>query len=318
MDKENLTFPEFDPVDYQTWLSVATKQLKGRDPEEALRWDSLFDLPLLSYYDVHHSKDTAYLVHFFARMESFSWKQLEPIVVDDVSRANEQAHTALSGGCDGILFYLNKAANLEVLTKGILFEHCFAGFYLSEGLSDLIPEIEQKRVDGFVVSEAGSHGFVQGRYDQNSVEGTVEMMQDFLRRPTANPVFYLITGQDFFHEMARIRGIRYLFSRVMEVMGMKAHPGNIHIHAEPVFCSEKDENWFTQVSAGLATIFGGAQSLSFRASDGFPRTSRNIGNLIRHESRIDTFRDVASGSYFIDYLTDRFIARVWEKFQSSL
>jgi len=313
-----LTFDEFRPVTYQKWLETAKKQLKGENPEVKLSWDSLFGASLKPYYDAEDHRALGYLKGFYDKLPAFSWIQYESIYVNNVKEANKQALVALQSGSNGVLFKLNQPdTDLNTLTDKILFEHCYVSFLVENGDTDKVTSFAEKNnITGFVMDMVGSRGFYHSSYNTDPVAGTADMLLDFVSRPASNPVIYLQPGQDFFHEMARTRGIRYLISRVADVMEINLKPEDIHIHGEPQFFDQKDENWFTQVTSGLACLFGSANSLSFQPTPGFPRTSRNIGNLIRYESNVDAFRDVAQGSYFIDFLTDLFIKNVWEKFQS--
>jgi len=315
MDRFPLSFSEFDAVDYNQWLGAAQLPLKGKQPEEVFAWPSAFGGDLLPYYNEEHAVHTGYLYHFFLQMPAYQWVQYEPVYVDDERKANQHALDALMSGCNGVLFILDKKTDVQSLTKHIEWQHCHVAFYdhteTDEMKSKLLPHIEK----GYYLQRSTHSGFCDEWFEDDPVENTVSMLLDYLSYPVDKPIVFLNAGLDYFHEMSRIRGIRYLLHRVATQSGRAMNPGDLQIHVQPVFQLEKDENWFAQSVVCTSSLLGGAQSISLKASEGYDRTSRNIGNIIRFESKIDTFQDAVSGSYFIDYLTDGFIQKVWTQFQ---
>lgn len=321
MEDYNLNFDEFKKISQEEWTDVATQQLKGDRPQDRLGWSSEFGLPLQAYYDSENRVSTGYLTDFFKKVSQHSWKLMEHIEVTDEVEANRHALAALNGGCDGILFSINKFADIGVLTKNILTEHCDISFLASgTALTQIDSFRKKKSVNGFVIATDDENlGWFSGRFSAESgVENLVEMVVDFAQHPVDKPAIFLTLGQDFFHEMARVRAIRYLIWRVSDMLGLSLDPNNILIHCEPIGIEVEDENWFTHSTAGLAAVIGGANSISFNSQKSDIRISRNVGNLIRHESKIDTFQHAGSGSFFIDTLTDQMVQHAWKILKEEL
>lgn len=321
MKSSTLNFDQFEKVDKSTWLEEATRQLKGEHPEDRLSWASEFGLLLRSYYDASDLVGKEYLTNFFAKIKHHNWKLYERIDVTNVHEANIMALEALNGGCDGVLFSISQVLNLGALTKGILFEHCEVSFLIEEKLGNKISEFQNsQRIQGFTMVMGDRHsGWHSDRFSKSSgIKNLTEMVIDFAEHASTNPSIFLHVDQDFFHEMARVRAVRYLFWRVAEVLGMPLNPNDIWIHCALTGLEQMDENLFAQSTAALATIIGGTNSISFDHTGSNRRISRNVGNLIRDESKISNFQHAGSGSFFIDSLTDQMIQQVWGKLQKKL
>lgn len=318
MENSNLNFNEFKNVGKEDWNDVVTRQVKSGSPSDTLEWSSEFGIPLEVYYDASARKDLSYLTQFFSTVLPHNWKLLEHVEVIDEKVANDRALDSLNGGCDGVLFSLNASSNLEMITKDILFEHCEVSFiFQNKSKSDTEYFQEKHNIKGFSVDrDVGSHS---DRFSQPSgLDNLTEMVVDFALHPQERPTIFLRISQDFFHELARVRAVRYLFWRVAEVVGAKIDPNDILIHCEPIGIEEQSTNLFVHSSAGLAAIIGGANAISFNPMNSNPRISRNVGNLIREESKIATFQNAGTGSFFIDTLTDQMIQHVWSKLQEEL
>ncbi|WP_406654592.1 methylmalonyl-CoA mutase [Marinoscillum sp.] len=124
-------------------------------------------------------------------------------------------------------------------------------------------------------------------------------------------------GPDFFHEIARIRALKLLIQASAERLGVKDF--SLPIHAFPLPGQNEGDHLLKQTTQGLAAIIAGADSISFHpgkpewAAGASHRISRNIGNLIRHESKLEEIQTAANGSYFIDHLTDRLARVLWKE-----
>ncbi|MCP4457048.1 MAG: hypothetical protein GY816_03320 [Cytophagales bacterium] len=318
MENSSLNFNGFKNVSKSEWVEVATRQLKGELPGDSLEWSTQFGIPLQAYYDKNDREDVGYLNQFFSNVYKHDWRLYDHLQVDDYKKANEQALKALNAGCDGVLFSMSQMPDFEVLMNKVLFEHCEVSFCVAGELnSEIMSYRESNNVKGFVLAE--NMGWHSDAYAQSSgLDNLTEMVVDFAQSPTTEPVIYMELGYDFFHEMARVRAARYLFCRIAEVTGINLSPNKIWIHCEPTGSEDEFDNLFVGTTAGLAAIIGGANSLSFNPRNFDKRICRNIGNLIREEAKIGSFQNAATGSFFIDKLTDQIIRRVWSKLQEKL
>jgi len=329
MNKHKPNFTEFNKTSYADWHAEATKLLKGKDPDDALKWHSESDLPLNAYYDPSTSDHLKYLRTFNLHNINGrkTWTQFEQIEVVTEKEANSQAKTALLSGCEGVLFEITSLPDLNLLLEGIHTDHCYIGF-INHSL-EILP-VNVSGIKGFgqrVKCEAPAfknHLLIGTNEDHTIIGSSVSLLRSVLKELSgANAREYLQNlqvavniGPDFFHEIARIRALKLLIQACAETLDVKNYA--LPIHAFPLPGQNEGDHLLKQTTQGLAAIIAGADSISFHpgkpewAAGASHRISRNIGNLIRHESKLEEIQSAANGSYFIDHLTDRLSRIIWE------
>lgn len=103
-----LNFDEFPAVSLDEWEAVIQEDLKGADYKEKLKWKSLEGIEVLPFY---RREDLQTLKHSSEPIiEKAQWQVIQKIDELSVSKANEQALTALQNGATGLYFDL--AANI--------------------------------------------------------------------------------------------------------------------------------------------------------------------------------------------------------------
>lgn len=286
MDLDLQIFPS---ADKKKWNELATKQLKGVDPMDALQWKNEAGIQLSAYYDNSDTQSLNYLHDFFTNLPSHDWKLYEEIEVIDVEQANRRALIALMGGCDGIIFQVDEATNRDLLFKDIDLNICDVSIKGS-------PSFQTKDLSGFTLFNGGN--CYEAIHSLNPIDRIVDVLQNVGN----SEYIYRYTEKDFFLEIACIRALRYLLNN----MGSD----HVHIHTYIPLHENPEQQWFLNTTSGLASILGGSHSIAFPTATGDPRISRNTGNLIREESKIATYTDQCGGSYYIETLTDQIIKRV--------
>ena len=132
----------------------------------------------------------------------------------------------------------------------------------------------------------------------------------------------------YFPEIAKLRALRYLISRMAEAYGVTDFgPEQVYISAESAVWNktifDPYVNMLRNTTEAMAAVLGGANSVTvlphdhvFRRSDDFSRRiARNISNLLREESHLDKVVDPAAGSFFIEDLTQQLADQGWKFFQ---
>lgn len=323
------TFSEFKKNSYQDWKQEASRILKGADPETVLRWQSEEGIPLQAYYDESTSASALTYLSAFDQHEAplSPWSLMEPVEVSDVKSANLQARQALLSGCEGVIFQGELSSkDMPVLLEDILPEHCQLAF-VNEGSVPFILDIPDIQGFGKGVKSTSplfkSNLHIEEAENKTLIDRTSALLAEALPGAIQNPghlhtlAFSLVIGQDFFHEIARIRALKFILTACAKHLGLLAF--STCIHARPAPGANEGDHLLRQTTGGLAAVIGGASSVSFHegepgwAANGSRRISRNIGNLIRHESRLDGVQSAANGAYFIDYLTDQMARAIWEK-----
>jgi methylmalonyl-CoA mutase len=135
------------------------------------------------------------------------------------------------------------------------------------------------------------------------------------------------TGSNYFHEIAKLRAARLLWS----VVTTGFHPEKSETAKMDIHCvtSEWNKTMFdpyvnmlrTQTEA-MSAILGGADSLTvepfdivFRQPDEFSeRIARNQQLILREEAYFDKVADPGAGSYYIENLTSQIAENAWKLF----
>lgn len=133
--------------------------------------------------------------------------------------------------------------------------------------------------------------------------------------------------QNFFLNIAKIRAIRFLVSSILKLNDSRInviyefHTGDWN---KSIF--DANTNILRNTTEAFAAVCGACDILNVKGyesqigkeNDFSVRNALNISNLLKHESHLDKVSDIASGSYFLDNLTDKFAEIVWEGFQKMM
>ncbi|SNT15823.1 Methylmalonyl-CoA mutase [Ekhidna lutea] len=279
----------FPSVSKENWRLLAEKQLKGANPDKELQWINEAGLTVEGYYDSSDLNNLSYLKDYFTSIPSHRWKLYERIEVSNEKEANSQALKALMGGCDGIIFNVQKSIDENILLREINSEICDISFMGSISISQ--SKIAMTSQNCAEESEV-NHSPI------NQIAELIEKAKD--RKFVFRSAF-----SDFFLEIATVRALKYLLDL--------NRLSSIHIHTEVPIHKSKEHHWFLNTTAGLASILGGSHSINLQTAIGDSRISRNTGNLIREESGLDMYEDQCGGSYYVEVLTDKIIKEVNER-----
>lgn len=139
--------------------------------------------------------------------------------------------------------------------------------------------------------------------------------------------FSLAVGSSYFMEIAKLRALKILFSKIVQAYGEKDFStGDVPIHAISASRSKSVREPYTNIvrntAEAMAAILGGCHSLTllpfdqaYENSGAFARRiSRNISLLLREEAHFDKVNDPVAGSYYIAHLTDKLAAHAWQLF----
>ena len=144
---------------------------------------------------------------------------------------------------------------------------------------------------------------------------------------TANSLFFrLSAGPLYFPEIAKFRAARILWANLLDAYGIKnSHP--LHIHAETTpqnqTLADPHNNILRGTTEAMSAVIGGVDSLTiqpfdsrFKSTNSFSsRIARNIHHIIAEEAHFSKVYDPASGSYYVEQLTEEIAKKSWEFFQ---
>lgn len=132
----------------------------------------------------------------------------------------------------------------------------------------------------------------------------------------------LAVTDDQFSSIAKLRAVRRLWARVLELSGATGVPARVHAVTSRPMMSAYDpyNNMLRTTVAAFAAGVGGADSvtvLPFDAPLGRPealgrRIARNTHHLLIDESHVAHVADPAGGAYAVEELTDRLARAGWE------
>ncbi len=147
--------------------------------------------------------------------------------------------------------------------------------------------------------------------------------EDNLEEAFHSVFFSLDIGKSYFPAIAKIRALKILWEKICRGFSQNYIHPEIEIHFSPsAYTEDKYTNMIRATTMAMATVIGGADRLVIlpsdaRESEGSPftkRIARNVQHLLKMESFFDKVHDPASGSYYIEKMTGKIVAKSWEHF----
>ncbi len=334
-------FSEFASTTAAQWKEQLVKDLKGID-YNTLVWKTNTGIDVQPFYTKENLTET--LSPIFTKTD---WAICENIFVSDDKSANAQALNALQNGASGLVFHISQKTNYEVLLKDILLEHIYTLFIIkpefqleltrflsSHNASEtcfiecdelLNSTVELKNdatticINTNLYQEAGSNTV-------NELAFSIAHLNEYLTINTTVKTIHinLSVGGDFFMEIAKLRALRKLSQFLLNQYDSKA---NIHIHAQTTLINKSNidsyNNMLRSTTEAMSASIGGANSIlvlpfdvEFNKQNDFSsRMARNQQLILKDESYLNVVADIASGSYYIETLTETLCEKAWEGFK---
>ncbi len=135
-------------------------------------------------------------------------------------------------------------------------------------------------------------------------------------------------SSNYFMEIAKIRAARYLWSKIVEAYNTNNPESSAKTHIHSITSDYNQTiydpyvNVLRTTTEAMSAVIGGTDSLTVKPFDAVyasqtpfsERIARNIQIIIKEESYFDKIIDPASGSYYIENLTDSIITEAWNIF----
>jgi methylmalonyl-CoA mutase len=137
----------------------------------------------------------------------------------------------------------------------------------------------------------------------------------------------LSVGSQTFIEIAKLRAMRQLWTRILQVFGVAAEERVVHLHARTGLWNktvlDPYVNMLRTTTEAFAAVLGGCDSLHVapfdevvRESDAFSRRiARNTHAILAEECELGRVIDPAGGSWAIENLTSQMAEQAWAAFQ---
>ena len=136
----------------------------------------------------------------------------------------------------------------------------------------------------------------------------------------------LSSGSNYFMEIAKIRAARILWTKIAEAYSIETARALINIHSISskwnMTLYDPHVNMLRGTTEAMSSILGGADLVSVlpydypygNGSEFSDHIARNVQIILREEVHFDQVADPASGSYYIENLTDSLAEKAWNLF----
>ena len=215
-------------------------------------------------------------------------------------------------------FYISKENNFEEAE------------YLLKTVGKKLPGFKAFTINGHYFPEAGSTIVQELAF---SLASANEYFFELTSRGISiddvagNFVLSLGIGSDYFLEIAKLRAIRLLWSKIVEQYHPKQKESlQIFIHSTTVLRNkalfDPYVNMLRSTTEGMAAAIGNSDSISispfdmaFGEPDDFStRVARNQQLILKEEAYLDRVIDASAGSYYIENLTHAIVTHAWDLF----
>jgi methylmalonyl-CoA mutase len=294
----NSLYQDFSPKTPQQWLEQISKDLKGKPLEEILV-RNYEQIPIKAFFtkeDIHEG---------FAQAISQSLYQKS-------RQSRPQGTFVLT---DAITFAIEHGKSIE----GEEFE----------AFLNRILEIDQFYINIELFHNAGATAVQELAYSLSMASTYLEKLSDkgadiAVQAPKIG--FTMAVGSNYFMEIAKLRVLPWLYQQlVSQFLGKETivYP-SITAKTARINKSRKDayNNLIRATLEAMAATIAKVDSVvvlpfdePLGSYDEFSeRIAENILHLLEHETKLNFVIDIASGSYFVEYLTEQLARRSWDLF----
>lgn len=140
--------------------------------------------------------------------------------------------------------------------------------------------------------------------------------------------FSVSVGTNYFVEIAKLRALRYLWSKILESYDCSSLISDCQIHCQTSSFYDSTLSPYTNMlratTEAMSAVMGGCDALTVFAYDSVmgeqntelgERIARNVSILMREEAHLDKTIDPSAGSYYIENLTNQLSVAAWKLFQ---
>lgn len=329
-------FAEFPPVSTADWEAAIVKDLKGRDPK-SLIWKTEDGFEVKPFYRLEDAPGLPVLRDF-----PTGWKICAEVT--DIETALE----VVARGAQAIQYWPENEDALEALLAKLPLSKVEVHIRAGGQASSLLRVIRHfaGRVHGSL-NCGPTHEAVNiapdfipfvinaGRFDEIEATATQELALALAQGSEYLAELGLVSGQiafsfpigtNYFFEIAKLRAARLLWPRVVTAYDPHARP-TTRIFAQTSEWNKTVYDPYVNMLRGtteaMSAIIGGAELVTvtpfhaaFAAPDEFARRMGvNTQLILRAEAHFDELSDPASGSWYIESLTDTMAREAWKLFQ---
>ncbi|GGD47662.1 hypothetical protein GCM10011514_09560 [Emticicia aquatilis] len=379
-------FSEFPKITKNDWIAQVTKDLKGKNFEETLVWQTLENFEVQPYYSEEDLQNLpiANIQAAQKNKNSGSWQNrayikyntekevnvliinylqrgVSAVVIDfgktDVEKVDwakllnnvklsdnpvffktpyrEQALEQLTK----IVHYLPKGGfQVDVLAELFLNDEPTLSNYTWENTKQILsktlqfPQFSAFTVESHVFHNSGANTVQELAFILASAVEYVDKLTDLGLTPEqviSKFEFSISIGTNYFMEVAKLRALRYLWSKVLEAYNCASLIKDCQIHCQTSSFYNSTLSPYTNMlratTEAMSAVMGGCDSLTISAydavlnnelsSDFGERIAQNMAILMKEEAHLDKTIDPSAGSYYIENLTYQLATEAWNLFQ---
>lgn len=338
-------FEDFNEVTYNEWLEKINTDLKGKDFNENLVWESKEGITTFPIYNAESLSDSLHV----PLKQSSQWYINEMIEFSDVKNANKKALEALKGGVNSLTFIgdITSEEALTDLLKDIMVDIVELHFLTNTPLQLLtllsnytdvnqlsgsvsfndITDIE--KLSELVKATSSLKTItVKTSSDKTIVEELANAFQQasvYFKQLTEVGInaeqiarsirFQFGVSNNYFFEIAKIRAARVLWNAILDQYNLSVE---MDVHSvTSIAALPKEEahlNILKTSTQAMSAIIGGCNTLSvlpYDESIGFAnRIARNVQHILKEESFLDKVNNPSDGAYYIEQLTKEIAEKV--------
>lgn len=358
----NDTFPAVSKAD---WIAQVGKDLKDPQAYELLRWQSPEGFTVAPFYTVDDVANLPLAEMQAAQKTTPGWLNAPQYAILDV-KDDEYRLALSSGADALLLdlthFSTLDTTTLSRLLNGIKLSETPVFFHQNQPVAEFVstlqtvapyqlkgglltppdnttaeatrltlnsPQFKTVCVSGHDFHQAGATAtqelaFVLARLVDNFDDLTKQGLP--MEQLAAKTMLSVSVGTSYFVEIAKLRALRVLWSRVMRSYNQHTEPLPLYLHCQTAAFYESTATPYTNLlratTESMAAVIGGFDVLTVRPFDAVldssgefsRRIARNVSLLLAEESHLDKVADPSAGSYYIETLTHQLIESGWALF----
>lgn len=378
-------FSEFPQITKEAWLNQVTKDLKGKDFNETLVWQSLEGFDINPYYAEEDLKNIPIVAIQEAQKNdtSTSWQNRLLIKYSTAKETNSLIINWLKTGIDAITIDLGetniseqdlirllnniklsetpiyfKTPHREALLtnlkkfihyqpKGGFATDILSKYFSSESTiidkdawestksilaqTNEYPAFRTITVESHVFHNAGANAVQELAFTLASAVNYLDKLTDLdltVEQIIPKIEFSISIGTNYFVEIAKLRALRYLWSKIVESYQSSVGVNNCTVHCQTSSFYDATLSPYTNMlratTEAMSAAMGGCNSLTVLAYDSIletnentefgERIAKNVSILMKEEAHLDKTNDPSAGSYYIESLTYKLATAAWDLF----
>lgn len=192
------------------------------------------------------------------------------------------------------------------------------------------PELKTVLVSGDAYANGGSNDVQEIAYALSTAACYVRQLaqRNIDIHTIANSLMFTFSlGANFFMEIAKLRALRVIWSRIMEEFGADESDRAVHVHGRTSAFTktvyDPYVNLLRNTTQAFSGVVGGLNSLEvspfdqpIRKSDDFSRRiARNLQVMLQTEFELRQPVDPVGGSWYVETLAAELCEKIWKEFQ---